>query len=114
MTVYFAIAAGFLQCSIQILEQGMFHFELASAFAADNVVVIFTRNLIGKMSIAGMGGPHQSILGEEIQRAIDRRFGNTRQFTPRLFVDFTGREVCPGVLEDMQDGHPLGRHSKSA
>jgi len=92
----------------------MFHFELASAFAADNVVMILPRNLIGKMSTTGMGRPRQSVLGEKFQRAIDRRFGNTRQFPPRLFVDFSGGKVRASVLEHMQDGHPLGRHSKSA
>ena len=95
-------------------EQGMRHFDPAAARAADDVVMVFTGNLIGKVSMAGMGRAHQSVFGEEFQGAVHRWLCNTWQFTPCLFVNFTGGQVRPGMLENVQDHQPLGRHSESA
>jgi len=43
----------------------MLNFHPAAADAAEDMVMIFARDLISEMSIAGMGWTHQSILRQE-------------------------------------------------
>lgn len=92
----------------------MFELNFAATHAADHVVMIFPCDLISGMSVAGVGRMNQSVFGEEIERPINRRLGETRQVASRLFEDFTGRKMRPRVMENVQDCHSLGRHSISA
>jgi hypothetical protein len=114
VTVYFAIATGFFQYAIQAGEQGMLDFDFASAYTAYQVVMVPAGDLVAKMSAACMGGMDQPVFHQEIQRTIDRRLGEPWQFTPRLYIDFAGREMSTHMMEDVQNSHPLRCHSKTA
>ena len=92
----------------------MLDLDLAAANTADNMVMIVARNLISQVAVARMGRVNQPVVGEKIQRAIDRRLRQAWQVASRLLMDFTRGKVCPGMMENMQDRHPLRGHSVSA
>ena len=87
MAVDVAKAAALLQILVKVFEQGVFHFDPIPTNAADNVVMIPTCNLIGKVAIAGMGRLDQTILDQELQRPVNGWFRDARQFAARPPVD---------------------------
>ena len=91
----------------------MFHFDFALADTANQMVMVSPSDLVAEMSVTLMGGMYQSILCEKFERTIDRWLGDAWEFHPCQLVDLTGRKVSPCMTEDMQDRHPLGRHSES-
>jgi hypothetical protein len=106
----FESACGF-QCLVEGGEQIVFHFDFSLADAADDVVVVVVRDLIGQVPAPGVGRPHQSVLCEEFQSAVDGRFGQPGQFRESLFVDISRREMGPFMAKHMQDRQPLRRHT---
>src|SRR5512133_606165 len=60
-----------------------------------------------------MGGVNQAVCDQEIERTIDCRLGDALHFASYSLINFTGRKVSPCMMEDMQDRHPLGCHSKA-
>lgn len=90
MAVNTHVTADRFQRAEQIFEQTMFHFGLTAADAANQVVMVIARDLIGEMAIPSMRGADQSDSGEELQRSIDGGLGNARKFLPGQFVHFTG------------------------
>jgi len=61
-----------------------------------------------------MGWTCQSVPREEFQRAIDSWFRQPRKIPLGFFKDLSRGKMRPGMVEHMQDRHPLGRHSESA
>jgi hypothetical protein len=104
----------FLQNLVKVFEQGVFHFDLIATGAADDVVMIPPGDLIGKVSIAGMGWLDQAILDQELQRPVHGRLRDAGQLAARPPVDLPRREVCTRMMKHMQDRHPLGCHSEAA
>ena len=111
MAVDGAIAAGGLQFFVKGFEQGVFHFDLAAAYAADDVVMFFSRDLIHKMPIHQLRGMHQSILRQKLQRAVDGGLGQPGQVLFCQAIDIGRRKMRPLVAQDVQDRQSLRGHS---
>jgi hypothetical protein len=88
------------------------HFR--ATLTADQVVVVMLGNLIDQVPAAHVGGADQAILSQEFQRAIYGRFCQTGDILAGALIDF-GRGYMPvRVVQDVQDCHPLGGHTKAA
>lgn len=92
----------------------MFNFHLTATDPANDMMMVVARDLIGKVAVTGMGWTCQPVSRKEFQGAIDSWFRQPRKIPLGLFIDLGRRKMRPGVMEHMQDGHPLGRHSESA
>lgn len=91
----------------------MFNFYLATTNPANDVMVVVACDLIGQVAVAGMGWTRQPVSRQEFERTVDSWFRQPRKIPLRLFIDLDRRKMRPGVMEHMQDRHPLGRHSES-
>jgi hypothetical protein len=107
-------STGLLQAAVETFEQGMFYFDFISTQTTDDVVMVLPRDLISEMSIAGMGGTYQPILGQELQCPVYGRLGEAGQIAPGFPENLPGGDMRACMMEDMQDRHPLGCHSEAA
>ncbi|HLE92070.1 MAG TPA: hypothetical protein VI753_13050 [Anaerolineales bacterium] len=92
----------------------MFNFNFTAADPANDMVMVFACDLIGQVAAAGMRRVRKSVSREEFEGTIYSRFREPRKVAFGLFVDFGGGKMRPGMMEYVQDRHPLGRHSESA
>lgn len=106
-------AAGF-QVGVELFERGVFDLDFCAALSANEVMMVLLGNLIDQTPTAHVGGMRQSILCQELERAIDGWFGQAGQVAFGALVYLRGREVTAGVMKHMQDGKTLGRHAKAA
>ncbi len=106
-------AAGF-QVGVEGFERSMFDLNFYAAFTADEVMMVLFGNLINEMSAADMRGMRQSILGQELERAVDGRLGQAGEVLSGAFVDLGRRKVPARMMKYVQDGQALRRHTKAA
>jgi hypothetical protein len=114
MAVDEMVATGGLQFIIYTCQARVLDLNFCTAFAAYQVVVVPPAYFIDEVSAVGAGRIDQSILYQEIQGAVHRGFRQAWQILAGTFVDLDGREMLTGVMQDMQDGHTLRGHAKSA
>jgi len=99
---------------IKTFEQSVLDFYFTATNPANNVVMVIARDLIGPVAAAGLRWTRKPVSCQEFQRTINRRFCEARKVLFGLSVDFGRGKMCPGMMENVQDRHPLGRHSESA
>jgi hypothetical protein len=78
------------------------------------MMMIIARDLIGQVTGAGMRWTCQPVPRQEFQRAIDGWFRQPRKILLGFSKDLSRGKMRPGMVEHMQDRHPLGCHSESA
>ena len=92
MIVEQAVAAGSLQLRVSALEHRVVHFDLATALAADEMMVPVTSEFVHQVSLIEMNGPCKPVLCKEIERPVYRRLGQAGQRLPGTLVDLSRRE----------------------
>ena len=92
----------------------MFNFHLTATDPANDMMMVDASDLIGQVAAAGMGWTYQPIPRQKFERTVDSWFRQPRKIPLGLFIDLDRRKMRPGVMEHMQDRHPLGRHAESA
>jgi len=92
----------------------MFDFYFTATDPANDMMVVIARDLIRQVATPGMSWTCQPVSRQEFERTIDSWFRQPRKIPLGLFIDLGRRKMRSGVMEHMQDRHPLGRHSESA
>jgi len=78
-----------------------------AALAADQVVMLMSGTLIGHTTPTYVGGKHQTLPGQELQRAIDGGFGQPGDLLAGTAVDFHRRQVTFSLIQNVEDSHAL-------
>ena len=114
MTIDGAESAVGFQFSVNSFKWGMVDLDLATAFAADQVMMVLLRDFVDQMSVAYVGGAGQSVLGQELERSVN---GGLRQTGGNFFgtsKHLGRRKMRTFVMKNVHDSHPLRGHAESA
>lgn len=105
-------ATGF-QVGVEGCERSMFDLNFYAAFTADEMMMVLFGDLINEMSAADMSGMHQSILGQELERAVDGRLGQAGEVLSGTLIDLGRRKMPVRMVKYVQNGQALRRHAKA-
>lgn len=103
-----------LQLCIDLLKWCVVNLYFLTAFTADQMVVILFGDLVDQVPAAHVGGARQPVFCQEFQGAVDGRLGQSGQRLAGSLVDLGRWQVSIRMVKDVQDGHALGSHAKTA
>lgn len=73
---------------VQILQQAVINLMRHTAYAADQVMVVYSADLIDHLPTPDMRGEHQTHLGEKAQRSINGCYCQSGYGLPGALVNF--------------------------
>lgn len=78
------------------------------------MMMLLACDFIPEMTIARLSGTRQAVLGQKLERAVDRGLCETGQLPFGQPVHLTRRKVSTGMTKHVQDCQTLGRETIAA
>jgi hypothetical protein len=97
---------------IDLFQQAMLQREFSAASATNQMVVV-VGNFVGDLVTRKIGAVDDTLLSEEIKRAVHSRFIGSRHDFLQATDDICRRDVVPSQADDFEDGKPLGGQSEA-
>jgi len=85
--------------------------QLRAAGSADQVVVVVSDQLVGKMATANLGRIYHAVLSQKLQCSINGCLGHAGG--TRALVNLSGRKMS-AFVQGLQNGQTLGGHTIAA
>ena len=75
--------------------------------------MIALRQLVGPVPVRHIGLPDDAVVCQEFQCSVHGRLGQSGGGAARFGKDLHGREMAASVPKDVQNSHPLRRHTEA-